>query len=193
MRVFRRWTGDKPWMNCGARSSSDHAGQPLPRLITEPDALADGALQAGHQHTSARRYRRIDCSTNIRMKKCCSKSLKSHKERVRRQFLSLRQDHASELALRPPIGPQKPSNSAILGRWLLTSPRRCTPETSLRRAPFSAAVHWAHSVPTRIVVVEQQISRKRPVAEFDDSLGWARTAIETPRRGSRGRGGPGPP
>ena len=193
MRVFRRWTGDKPWMNCGARSSSG------PRQAAASTAYnrAGRTCRWGFAGRAPAHFRPAvpenDDSTDTRMKKCYSKSLKSHKERVRRQFLSLRQDHASELALRPPIGPQKPSNSAILGRWLLTSPRRCTPETSLRRAPFSAAVHWAHSVPTRIVVVEQQISRKRPVAEFDDSLGWARTAIETPRRGSRGRGGPGPP
>ena len=85
LQVFRRWTGDKPWMNCGTGSSSGARRAAASTAYTEPDALADGALQAAHQHTSARRYRRINGSTDIRMKKRYFGSLKSQAERVRRQ------------------------------------------------------------------------------------------------------------
>jgi hypothetical protein len=86
-------------------------------------------------------------SAQIRLIICYSKVLKSHKEKVRPQSLSVRQDYPSKLALRSGDRPQKPRNPAIFDSRLFTAPNPHGPENPLRNPAFSVAVHLTHSVP----------------------------------------------
>jgi hypothetical protein len=80
--------------------------------------------------------------------KSYTKLLKSHKENVRPQFLSLRQDACGGQSFYSATGSLKPRDPAILGRWLLTSSGHCRSETPLSKPAFSVAVDLSHSVPT---------------------------------------------
>jgi hypothetical protein len=60
-------------------------------------------------------------------------------------------------SLRPLIGPEKPSNSAVFRGYLCTLERRQRLGITLQRPAFSAAVHLAHSVPTRLFLVVASI------------------------------------
>ena len=118
-------------MNCGARSSSG------PRRAAASTAYnrAGRTCRWGFAGRAPAHFRPAvpenDDSTDIRMKKCYSKSLKSHKERVRRQFLSLRQDASGRHSLRSLIGPLKPRNCAVFEARLLTSASRSVLENLL--------------------------------------------------------------
>jgi hypothetical protein len=107
-----------------------------------------------------------------------SNLLKYNAEKVRPQFLSVRQGAAGGQSLCWPIGPEKPRNSAVFRGRLCTLGWGRKLEMSLCGPAFSAAVHLAHSVPVQIAFKYESDSDPPPDTGFEFSLGWARCANE---------------
>ena len=115
---------------------------------------------------------RIHGSPHIRPEKWYSNSLKYQAEKVRRQFLSLRQYHRSEPALRPWIGPLKPRESRTFfadgcAPWTGARGSGSLSDARLSLRPFTLPIRY----PLHFCQIAQPLSRSLTNASLQFLLG----------------------